>query len=71
MTTMNVSIPSELKAFVDEQVDTGAYGSSSEFVRDLIRREQDRLQLRSLLVEGASSAPGPIADDAYFVLRRV
>jgi antitoxin ParD1/3/4 len=70
MPTMNVSIPSELKAFVDEQVGTGAYGSTSEFVRDLIRREQDRQQLRSLLIDRASSTPGPIADDAYFASLR-
>jgi antitoxin ParD1/3/4 len=56
--------------FANEQVDTGAYGSTSEFVRDLIRREQDRQQLRRLLIEGASSTPGPIADDAYFASLR-
>ncbi len=70
MTTMNVSIPSELKAFVDRQVDAGAYSSTSEFVRDLIRREQDRQRLRSLLLDGAASAPGPIADNAYFASLR-
>ena len=42
MTTMNVSLPEELKAFVDAQAERGGYGSTSEFVRDLIRREQDR-----------------------------
>ena len=66
MTTMNVSIPDELKAFVDEQVGSGGYGSTSEFVRDLIRREQDRQRLRTLLLDGAASAPGPVADDEYF-----
>ncbi len=66
MTTMNVSIPDELKAFVDEQVGSGGYCSTSEFVRDLIRREQDRQRLRTLLLEGAASAPGPVADDEYF-----
>lgn len=63
---MNVSLPAELKAFVDEQVDAGAYGSTSEFVRDLIRREQDRQQLRRLLLDGAQSPAGPQGDDAYF-----
>ncbi len=70
MTTMNVSLPDELKAFVDEQVDGGAYGSTSEFVRDLIRREQDRQQLRSLLLDGARSPAGPAGDDAYFASLR-
>lgn len=63
---MNVSLPDELKAFVDAQVNGGSYGSTSEFVRDLIRREQDRLQLRQLLLDGARSPVGPEAGDAYF-----
>ena len=66
MTTMNVSLPEELKAFVDAQTRGGGYGSTSEFVRDLIRREQDRQALRALLIDGASSAAGPIADEGYF-----
>ena len=66
MTTMNVSLPDELKAFVDVQTANGGYGSTSEFVRELIRREQDRQQLRSLLLDGASSPAGPIADQGYF-----
>ncbi len=70
MTTMNVSLPDELKAFVDKQVDAGAYGSTSEFVRDLIRREQDRQHLRSVLLDGARSPAGPLADDAYFASLR-
>ncbi|MDP2291370.1 MAG: type II toxin-antitoxin system ParD family antitoxin [Actinomycetota bacterium] len=66
MTTMNVSLPEELKEFVDTQVERNGYGSTSEFVRDLIRREQDRQQLRGLLLAGASSPSGPIAGDEYF-----
>ena len=71
MATMNVSLPEELKAFVDLQTREGGYGSTSEFVRDLIRREQDRQHLRALLLDGASSGAGPVADDSYFAsLRR-
>jgi antitoxin ParD1/3/4 len=70
MTTMNVSLPDELKAFVDEQVHGGAYGSTSEFVRDLIRREQDRQQLRRVLLDGARSPVGAEGDDAYFASLR-
>ena len=66
MSTMNVSLPDELRAFVDEQVTDGRYGSTSEYVRELIRRDQDRQGLRALLLDGAVSAPGPAADDAYF-----
>ena len=71
MSTMNVSLPDEMRSFVEEQVDGGRYGSSSEYVRALIRRDQDRQQLRKLLFAGAASEPGPVADEAYFdALRR-
>jgi antitoxin ParD1/3/4 len=63
---MNVSLPDALKQFVEEQVAEKGYGTSSEYVRELIRKERDRQHLRSLLLEGAQSAPGGRADDAYF-----
>jgi antitoxin ParD1/3/4 len=66
MATMNISLPTSLKDFVDEQVDQRGYGTSSEHVRELIRKEQDRLHLRSLLLAGASSAPAKPIDGAYF-----
>jgi antitoxin ParD1/3/4 len=66
MTTMNISLPDSLKVFVDEQVDQRGYGTSSEYVRELIRREQDRTRLRNLLLEGAKSALTEPVDEAYF-----
>lgn len=66
MTTMNISLPDSLKDFIDEQVNQRGYGTSSEYVRELIRKEQDRLQLRGLLIAGASSAPTKPVDGAYF-----
>lgn len=65
MTTMNISLPDSLKAFVDEQVTDRGYSTSSEYVRELIRREKDRQQLKTLLLEGANS-PMTTVDDAYF-----
>jgi len=66
MSTMNISLPDTLKSFVDEQVSRRGYGTSSEYVRELIRKDQDRLQLRNLLLAGAVSAPATSADDNYF-----
>ena len=66
MSTMNISLPDALKAFVDEQVSQRGFGTSSEYVRELIRKDQDRLQLRGLLLAGAASAPAAPADGAYF-----
>jgi len=66
MSTMNISLPDTLKSFVDEQVAGRGYGTSSEYVRELIRKDQDRQRLRRLLLDGAGSAPGAPAGDAYF-----
>jgi len=63
---MNVSLPDALKSFVDEQVTSGGYSTSSEYVRELIRKDQDRQRLRAMLLAGAASPPGQPADDDYF-----
>lgn len=71
MSTMNISLPGSLKDFVDEQVEQRGYGTSSEYLRELIRKDQDRLRLRGLLLAGASSAQIKPVDTAYFAgLRR-
>lgn len=71
MATMNVSLPDEMRSFVEDQVDAGRYGSTSEYVRALVRQDHDRQQLRKLLLDGAGSDPGPVADKAYIAgLRR-
>ncbi|UTV79938.1 hypothetical protein MQE22_07825 [Acidithiobacillus sp. YTS05] len=63
---MNISLPDTLKSFVDEQVSQRGYGTSSEYLRELIRKDQDRLQLRGLLLAGVASAPAGPADASYF-----
>jgi len=66
MSTMNISLPEALKTFVDEQVAGRGYGTSSEYVRELIRHDQDRQNLRRLLLDGASTAPTAPVDQGYF-----
>jgi antitoxin ParD1/3/4 len=66
MGTMNISLPDGLKDFVDQQVSQRGYGTSSEYVRELIRRDQGRQQLRGELLAGAASAPSRVADSKYF-----
>ena len=66
MGTMNISLPDALKSFVDEQVSQGRYGTSSEYVRELIRKDQERLKLRALLLTGAASEAQAPASPAYF-----
>ncbi len=55
MTTMNISLPEEMKAWVDEQVQKRAYASSSEFFRDLIRRHRDADAFRAMILDGVNS----------------
>ncbi len=66
MSTMNISLPENMKRFVDDQVSERGYSTSGEYVRELIRKDQDRQQLRGLLLEGAPSAPTAPADADYF-----
>lgn len=66
MTTMNISLPESLRTFVDEQVSARGFGTRSEYVGELIRREMDRQHLRKLLLDGAASAPSAPADARYF-----
>jgi len=70
MSTMNISLPEPLKEFIDQQVTERGYGTASEYVRDLLRKEQERWRLRSLLVEGGASGVFGPADAAYFASLR-
>ncbi|MDX2236972.1 MAG: type II toxin-antitoxin system ParD family antitoxin [Hyphomonadaceae bacterium] len=59
MATMNVSLPEALKAWAEEQVAGGRYANVSDYIRDLIRRDQDRAEkiasLRALIDEAEAS----------------
>ena len=66
MGMMSISLPDALRSFVMEQVASRGYGTSSEYVRELIRKDRERQRLRSLLLEGAGSAPTDPIDGAYF-----
>jgi len=66
MGTMNISLPDTLRDFVDEQVKHRGYGTSSEYLRELIRKDQDQQRLRELLLAGANSKPAAPITQAYF-----
>jgi len=69
METMNIALPESLKSFVQEQVSTGGYSSVSEYIRELIRADQNRRaaqRIDTLLLEGLSSgAPIEITPDYW------
>ena len=58
--TMNIALTEPMRAYVAERVASGDYGNTSEYVRDLIRkdqREQRLLRLRAMVEEGLASGP--------------
>jgi antitoxin ParD1/3/4 len=42
MATMNISLPDNLKSFIDARVSNDGYGNVSEYVRELVRQDQQR-----------------------------
>ena len=66
MSTMNITLPEPLEDFVKDQVTARGYRTSSEYVRELIRKDLDRQHLRALILEGADSPRGVVADAKYF-----
>ena len=66
MATMNISLPDELKQFVDAQVSEHGYGSTSEYLRDLVRKQRDVEKLRGILLEGVSSGPATPMEPDFF-----
>lgn len=63
MATMNVSLPDQMKAWIDVEVETGRYATASDYVRDLVRRDRDYrerlVRLDELLAEGEASGISP------------
>ena len=66
MATMNISLPDELKQFIDAQVSEHGYGSTSEYLRDLIRKQRDVERLRGMLLEGVKSGPATPLELYFF-----
>lgn len=74
MATMNVSLPDPMKDWVEGQTKSGRYSNASDYVRDLIRRDQDRqtavAELQTLVDEGRASGPAQAFDMEAFLTRK-
>jgi antitoxin ParD1/3/4 len=58
MTTLNISLPDSMRAFIEEQTKCGGYSTASEYLRTLIREDQKRKaeeRLDALLLDGLKS----------------
>lgn len=63
MTSLNISLPDPLKAYVEDRVSSGDYGTPSEFIRNLIRqdKEQRRSRLETELLDALQTKSGDYA----------
>jgi antitoxin ParD1/3/4 len=60
MATMNVSLPDAMRAWVEDQVKGGEYANASDYIRDLIRHDQERQRaLQTAIQEGFESGRSP------------
>jgi len=67
---MSISLPDSLKSFVDEQVAERGFGTISEYVRELIRKDQDRSQVRAVFLKAAASPVVTEMGPTYFAQLR-
>jgi len=59
-TTMSFALPDTLRSYIELRVRSGQYGNTSEYLRELIRRDQEeqaKRRLRELIEEGLQSGP--------------
>lgn len=73
MATMNVSLPDAMKVWVERQTDGERYSNASDYVRDLIRKDQQRQQaiaiLQAAIAEGLESGAAEPLDISAFKSR--
>lgn len=71
---MNVSLPDPMKSWVETQAKSGRYGNASDYVRDLIRRDQQRQaaisEIQELVDEGSASGEARSFDTGSFLAAR-
>lgn len=70
MSTMNISLPDLMKSWVEDQTKSGRYANSSDYVRDLIRRDRARqeaiAEIQVAIDTGLSSGPAQPLDREAF-----
>ena len=72
MATMNVSLPDDMKTWVETRTDDGRYANASDYVRDLIRRDRDRQrsidEFHALVNQGFASEISTMTTDQIWDL---
>jgi antitoxin ParD1/3/4 len=70
---MNISLPEAMRQWVDLQVESGSYGTASEYIRELLRQEQKRAlraQINANLVAALESPASPLTRKDWEEVRR-
>jgi antitoxin ParD1/3/4 len=65
---MNISLPPALRDWVNDQVETRGFGTASEFLRDLLRREKERSlrhKIDSVLLQAVETPVSPMTDQDW------
>lgn len=74
MATMNISVPDPMKDWVQSQVNTGAYANTSDYIRDLIRQDQEQRKkiqaLQAAITQGLESGISEKSFDEIIQLAR-
>jgi antitoxin ParD1/3/4 len=74
MATMNISLPDKMKKWVEKQVKSGRYSNASDLVRDVLRREEDRVKaiaaLQREIDKGRASGTSDTSIDEVFAEAR-
>lgn len=74
MATMNISLPDQMKTWVESRSEDGVYSNASDYVRELIRRDQDRqrsiTELQALVEEGLASGKPKAFNAETFIKRK-
>lgn len=73
MATMNVSLPDPMKAQVEQRSNDGRYSNSSDYIRDLIRKDQERAEgiaeIQALITKGIDSGTPTAFEKGAFLER--
>jgi antitoxin ParD1/3/4 len=61
MPQLNISVPDGLKSWIDTRLAQGRFSSASDYVRDLVRRDQeladDKAWVQGMIDEGLADPP--------------
>jgi len=73
MAILNISLPDQMKEYIEERISQGGYSTTSEYFRDLVRDDQKRNtqeRLEALLLQGIESGSPIEVTEEYLRLKR-